>query len=140
MSIGGITLSSTARYMSGRPFTIYSSGIDVDQNGELVDPLPAGTYSGTALSAMQNVPSDGGRNGARGPDHFQLDLRAGWRRTLVDQRAVEVFLDMFNVANRANFTNPSGDARIPSTFLVLTNLHGGGGFPRQAELGIRSSF
>ncbi len=137
---GGVTLSSTARYMSGLPFTIYNSGIDADQNGELVDPLPAGSYSGTALNAMQNVKSDGGRNGARGPDYFQLDLRAGWRRALPDQRTIEVFLDVFNLTNRANFTNPSGDARIPSTFLVLTNLYGGGGFPRQAELGVRFAF
>ena len=33
--------------MSGAPFTIFDSSIDADQNGELVDPVPAGTYSGT---------------------------------------------------------------------------------------------
>jgi hypothetical protein len=32
------------------------------------------------------------------------------------------------------------DLRIPSTFLVLTNLYGGGGFPRQAQLGARFAF
>jgi len=36
--------------------------------------------------------------------------------------------------------NPAGDERVPSTFLVLTNLRGGGGFPRQAQLGIRYTF
>ena len=45
---GGATLSATMRYMSGAPFTIFNSNIDVDQNGELTDPSPAGTYSGTA--------------------------------------------------------------------------------------------
>ena len=55
----GITLSSTLRYMSGAPFTIYDSSIDVNQNGELDDPLPAGTYSGTALNAMTNVENKG---------------------------------------------------------------------------------
>ena len=36
--------------------------------------------------------------------------------------------------------NPSGDRRLPSTFLVLTNLRGGSGFPRQAQLGLRYAF
>ena len=44
------------------------------------------------------------------------------------------------MTNRANFDNPSGDERIASTFLVLTNLRGGGGFPRAAQLGFRYSF
>jgi hypothetical protein len=73
---GGATLSATARYMSGAPFTIYDSSIDADRNGELVDPVPAGTYSGPSSNrdAMQNVTYAGGRNGAVGPDYFQLDL------------------------------------------------------------------
>jgi hypothetical protein len=43
--------------MSGAPFTIYDSAIDADKNGELLDPLPAGVYSGVASNpdAMQNV-------------------------------------------------------------------------------------
>ncbi|MBI1874894.1 MAG: TonB-dependent receptor, partial [Acidobacteria bacterium] len=79
---GGLIVSTTTRYMSGQPFSIFDSSIDANQNGELTDPLPAGTYSGTALNAMQNVESKGGRNGARGPDYFQMDVRAGWRRHL----------------------------------------------------------
>ena len=51
-----------------------------------------------------------------------------------------MFLDIFNITNRANFNNPSGDERVTSTFLVLNNLRGGGGFPRQAKLGVRYSF
>ena len=45
--------------------------------------------------------------------------------------------------NRANFDNPvvaNRDLRLPSTFLVLTNLYGGSGFPRQAQLGMRFEF
>ena len=142
---GGATLSATARYMSGAPFTIYDSSIDADRNGELVDPVPAGTYSGPSSNrdAMQNVTYAGGRNGAVGPDYFQLDLRAGWRRRVRSNKALEVFLDIFNITNRANFDNPTtanADRRITSSFLVLTNLRGGGGFPRQAEIGFRFVF
>jgi hypothetical protein len=139
---GGLTLAATFRYMSGAPFTIFNSNIDVDQNGELTDPSPAGTYSGTQPGAalMTGVKNDGGRNGAIGPDYLQLDLRAGMRRRLHGDQAVEVFLDIFNLTNRANFDNPSGDERVTSTFLVLTNLRGGGGFPRQAQFGVRYTF
>ena len=139
---GGMTLAATMRYMSGAPFTIFNSNIDVNQNGELTDPSPAGTYSGTQPGAavLTGVKNDGGRNGAIGPDYFQLDLRAGWRRPVRGGHAVEAFFDIFNVTNRANFDNPSGDERVTSTFLVLTNLRGGGGFPRQAQLGIRYTF
>jgi hypothetical protein len=142
---GGITLSSTARYMSGAPFTIYDSSIDADRNGELIDPLPAGTYSGNPAvpDAMQNVEYKGGRNGAIGPDYFQLDVRAGWRRKVTASRALELFLDIYNITNRANFDNPvtaNQDRRLPATFLVITNLRGGGGFPRQAMMGARFVF
>jgi hypothetical protein len=137
-----MTLAATVRYMSGAPFTIFNSNIDVNQNGELTDPSPAGTYSGTQPGAavMTGVKNDGGRNGAIGPDYFQVDLRAGWRRHVRGSQFVEAFFDIFNVTNRANFDNPSGDERVTSTFLVLTNLRGGGGFPRQAQLGIRYTF
>lgn len=139
----GATLSTTIRYMTGQPFTIYNSAIDVNQNGELDDPVPAGTYGGTAANSLQKVKFDGKRNGARGPSYFQTDVRAGWRRQIRGDNAVEVFLDIFNITNRTNFENPvlaNRDMRTPSTFLVVTNLYGGGGFPRQAQLGVRYQF
>jgi len=138
----GVNVSSTLRYMSGAPFSIFNSAIDADQNGELNDPSPAGTYSGTAPDAkvMTNVQNKGGRNGAIGPDYFQIDMRAGWRRRIRGEQALELFLDIFNVTNRANFDNPAGDERLPATFLVLNTLRGGGGFPRQAKFGVRFQF
>jgi hypothetical protein len=139
----GANVSTTIRYMSGFPFTIYNSAVDVNRNGELDDPVPAGTYSGTALNAMTGVAFDGARNGARGPDYFQADVRAGWRVPTHKKQAMELFLDIFNITNRANFDPPitaNRDQRLPATFLVLTNLYGGGGFPRQAYFGVRYVF
>jgi len=92
---------------------------------------------------MQNVEYKGGRNGAIGPDYFQIDMRAGYRRKLTQQKAIEVYLDLYNITNRANFDNPltaNSDRPLTSNFLVLTNLRGGGGFPRQAQLGFRFVF
>jgi len=139
----GANLSTTIRYMSGAPFTIYNSAVDVNRNGELDDPVPSGTYSGTALNAMTDVAFDGKRNGARGPSYFQADVRAGWHHRIQGQRTLELFLDIFNITNTTNFDMPinaNRDMRTPATFLVLTNLFGGGGFPRQAQLGVRFAF
>ena len=139
----GANVSATMRYMSGAPFSIINTNSDTDQNGELTDPVAAGTYSGTAPDSMQNVVNIGGRNGAIGPDYFQTDVRAGWRAHLHNQQALEIFLDIFNITNRANFDNPvnaNTDQRNAATFLVLTNLRGGSGFPRQAQVGLRYTF
>lgn len=136
----GATVSSTLRWMSGAPFTIFDSSIDTDRNGELVDPLPAGTYSGTAVNAMKDVESKGGRNGAIGPDYFQVDVRAGWRARLGAERTLDLYLDIFNITDRVNWNNPSGDRRLAATFLQLRTLRGGSGFPRQANFGVRFAF
>ncbi|MCY4508629.1 MAG: hypothetical protein OXG35_16980, partial [Acidobacteria bacterium] len=55
-----------------------------------------------------------------------------WRYT----HTLDIFLDIFNVTNRGNFNNPTGDMRS-SNFLNLTSLWAGSGFPRQAQFGIR---
>ena len=91
------------------------------------------------MNALANVESIGGRNGAIGPDYFQIDVRAGWRGRLGGQRAIEFFLDIFNITDQTNWDNPSGDRRL-GTFLQLTNLRGGSGFPRQANFGARYTF
>jgi hypothetical protein len=140
---GGANVSTTIRYTSGGRFTIYNSAVDVNRNGDLEDPVPAGTYSGTGVDSLQNVEFDGKRNGARGPDYFQADVRVGWRRQVHGTKTIEGFFDIFNITNRANFENPinaNRDMRNGSTFLVLTNLYGGGGFPRQAQVGLRFAF
>ena len=137
----GVTLSGVLRMLSGTPFTIQDQNIDADQNGVLFDPLPAGTYSGTSADSMQNVENKGGRNGARGPGFAQLDLRGGYRARLgSSRRTLDIFVDVFNVTNHANFTNPSGDRRNTADFLRLSTLVATSGLPRQAQLGLRLGF
>jgi len=66
----GLTVSGLGRFMSGRPFTILDTNVDVDRNGILFDPLPAGTDSGVGNNAI-TVKNKGGRNGAyMGPTTF----------------------------------------------------------------------
>ncbi len=134
---GGLTVSGVFRALSGQPLTIQDTNADPDRNGILFDPLPAGTYSGVGANAI-TVESKGGRNGARGPGFAQLDMRIGYRLRVKATRTLDVFGEIFNVANRVNFDNPTGDRRS-GQFLVPTTLRGGG-FPRQFQLGARFGF
>jgi hypothetical protein len=133
----GLTVSGVTRWMSGAPFTIHDTNTDPDQNGELFDPLPAGTYSGTGLNAI-SVESAGGRGGARGPSYKQTDARFGYRIRVGGARTLDTFVEVFNLFNNTNFENPSGDRR-GTDFLRVTSLRGGG-FPRQLQLGLRFAF
>ncbi|MCC7243699.1 MAG: TonB-dependent receptor [Acidobacteria bacterium] len=133
----GVTLAATARMMSGSPFTVYDSTFDLDLNGVLTDPIPAGTYTGVGQNAI-TVENSGGRNGAYGPGLVQLDVRAGYRLRAGGVRTLDLFAEVFNVTNRANFNNPTGDMRS-GNFLVPTSLRSGG-FPRQLQLGVRLGF
>jgi hypothetical protein len=135
--IAGLTAGGVARIMSGQPFTIHNSNIDVNRNNIAVDPVAAGTYSGTGQNAI-TVENAGGRNGAYGPGSLQVDIRAGYRIRPRQGRTLDLFAEAFNLTNEPNFANPSGDQRLGS-FLVPTSL-AGGGFPRQFQLGVRLGF
>jgi len=134
---GGMTVSGVYRALSGQPISIHDTNVDVNRNGILFDPLPAGTYSGTGANGI-TVDNKGGRNGARGPGYAQLDMRIGYRLRVKNTRTLDVFGEIFNVTNRVNFSNPTGDRRS-GQFLVPTTLRGGG-FPRQFQLGARFGF
>jgi hypothetical protein len=135
---GGLTLAAVVRALSGVPFTVQDTEVDADRNGVLFDPLPAGTYSGTGPNAF-TVQNDGGRNGARGPGFFQADVRVGYR-VRFGARHLDVFGEVFNVTNRANFevAAANGDRRS-TNFLTYTALRGGA-VPRTGQLGMRFAF
>jgi hypothetical protein len=135
--VHGLTGSAVARFATGQPFTIHNSNVDANRNNIAVDPVPAGTYSGTGQNAI-TVENDGGRNGAYGPGLMQIDIRAGYRLRARQARTVDLFAEVFNVTNEPNFSNPTGDQRS-GTFLVPNSL-AGGGFPRQFQVGARFGF
>jgi len=134
---GGLTVSAVARALSGSPLTVQDQNIDPDQNGILFDPLPAGEYSGTGSDAY-SVTSEGGRNGAHGPGFFQIDLRFGYRLRVSGAKTLDLFGEIFNLADRANFDNPTGDRRS-TNFLVMTALRAGA-VPRTGQIGVRFAF
>ena len=133
---GGLTVAAVVRALSGRPVTIHDTTTDPDRNGILFDPLPAGTYSGTGPNAV-TVENDGGRNGARGPGFFQADVRLGYRFRFGERR-LEVFGEVFNLTDRANFAGVAPDRRS-TDFLTYTTLRAGA-VPRTGQLGMRFTF
>lgn len=133
----GVRVSAVSRYLSGLPFSITDSSSDPDRNGILFDPLPAGTYAGTGPDAI-TVDSKGGRNGARGPDYYELDMRFSYSLRLPGQRSIDAYVEVLNVTDRANFANPNGDQRI-ANFLVPTAIFGGSP-PRTMQVGVRMGF
>ncbi len=143
---GGLKLSGVFRTRSGTPISLINTTFDSDRNGSTANEyLAAGTYTGAAPDANSpnaipyEVDYKGGRAGARGPGYAQADLRAGYRIRIGGDRTLDLFLDVFNLANRANYANPSIDQRLPATFLRLLDVSDEGP-TRTAQLNFRLGF
>ncbi len=144
---GGITAAAILRYMTELPFTIYNSTIDINQNGSLWDPLPPGMYTGTGANpitveqtrgACELINAVGCQAAARSADYLQLDLRFGYRVRPRADETIDIYLDVINLTNRTNW-NPAQGNQNSGSFLNYTSLRGGG-FPRQANFGLRYGF
>ena len=133
----GLTVAWIARALSGSHFTLLDSTTDPDRNGTFAEPLPSGSYESTGRNPW-NVDFESQRNGATGPGLFQLDLRLGYRARVGAGRSLDMFVDVFNVTNRANFENPTGDRRS-TDFLNLTALRAGA-VPTTAQIGVRLQY
>ena len=134
----GLIVSAGLSYQSGTPFTLIDSTTDPDRNGQFQEPLAAGTYSGLATNTDAiTVENQAGFRGARGPDSFLLNLRAGYRFKLPAGRSLQAHLDIFNVTNRANYNTPSSDRRDTATFLILRSTVAP---TRTAQFNVKYSF
>ena len=135
---GGLNLSWVARWLSGRPFTLTNANVDPDLNGIQAEPLPAGNYAGVGNNAytVENYTAE--RNGAYGPGFFGLDMRFGYSFRVGGQRKLELSADLFNMTNRTNFANPTGN-QASAQFLLLT-AYSTSYSPRKAQIGVRLEF
>lgn len=143
---GGLKLSGVFRARSGTPLSLRNTTFDNDRNGSTANEyLAAGTYTGAGPNATSpnaiayTVDYKGGRGGGRGPGYAQIDLRAGYRLRIGGDRTLDLFLDVFNLANRANYANPATDQRLPATFLRLLTVSDAGP-TRTAQLNFRLGF
>ena len=122
-----ILINAGVRAQSAEP-----AGVDA----RFSEPLQDGTYTGTGRNPY-TAHANAERNGAYGPGLFQVDLRLGYRGH-PGGRTVDLFADVFNITNRANFDNPIGDRRS-TDFLRLTTLRPGA-VPTTVQLGVRYEF
>ena len=102
------------------------------------EPLPAADYAGTGNNAytVSNYTSE--RNGAYGPGFFGLDMRLGYGFRVQGRRRLELSADVFNLTNRTNFANPTGN-QASAQFLLLT-AYSTSYSPRKVQIGARLEF
>ncbi len=138
----GFLLSTVVRALSGTPFTILNGTIDADRNGILFDPLPAGTYTASRTfpngeTLNFNVENKGGRNGARLPGFFGVDLRLAYKYDFTERVNGGFTFEVFNLTNRTNYdeTLITGDASSRNFLIPL-----GAKPSRTLQLGFRLAF
>jgi hypothetical protein len=131
-----LSVSWVARALSGTPFTIINGNVDPDRNGTLAEPLASGDYSGTGADSY-SVNFESQRNGAYGPGFFKVDVRLGYQLRMGTRR-IDVFGEIFNLTDRVNFANPSGN-QASANFLRLSG-YSTSTTPRTGQLGVRFAF
>jgi len=145
----GLMVSTIIRALSGTPFTLQDTRVDADQNGINFDPIAAGPY--TAMRTFANGESltfdyenAGGRNGARLPGYFGVDLRLAYKYDFTERVRAGFTFEIFNLTNCTNYDSDVLPANF-SNFLAGTNtrdflVQTGAKPPRTLQLGFRVSF
>ena len=137
---GGLKVSAVFSARSGTTFSLRDTSVDHDRNGFTGNEyLPAGSYTMTTGDEEFTFEYAGGRNGGRGPSYRRLDTRAGYRFRFGGDKTLDLFLDVFNVLDTANFGNPATDRRLSSSFLRITDTSNES-TPRTAQLNVRFGF
>jgi hypothetical protein len=135
----GLNVSWVARALSGLPFSLTNSALDPDLNGIQAEPLVAGDYSGTGTDPYTVKGYKSQRNGGRGPDFFDLDMRLGYRFPLGHTGGrLEIAADVFNLTNHTNFAIPTGN-QTSAQYLLLT-AYNTSYSPRKLQIGARVQF
>jgi hypothetical protein len=130
------------------------NGYNISQRPDLVPGVsfepPAGqTIQGWINPAAFRVPARGvfgnaGRNIARGPGLMQIDAGLSKRFAIAERSALEFRGEVFNVLNRTQLANPSGDVTVPAQFGIIQSTVNttpiGTGTPRQLQFMLRVSF
>jgi outer membrane receptor protein involved in Fe transport len=78
-----------------------------------------------------------GRNTLIGPGFYQWDLGGYKNFKLTERFTFQFRAEIFNITNRANFSNPAADVSSPTTFGRITGLSGR---PLEAQFGAKVLF
>ena len=131
-----LSISSVISKISGAPIN-ETVGRDVNGDADNNDRPIKGIDDLTRpiLSALDGA----GRaviNGLEGPGSFLIDLSFRYQIPVkAGLESVDLFYDVFNVANRENLVPPTGN-RQSSVFMISTAAQ----FPRQMQFGVRVRF
>jgi hypothetical protein len=161
---GGWSLTGIGSARSGLPVNVTISrsastavtpyGYNENQRPDLVVgvPLvpPAGSTSQQWINpAAFTMPANGtfgnaGRDIARGPRLYQLDMGLGKQFSIGERASVQFRWEVFNVFNRPQYGQPSGDVTVPSQFAVIQSTINttpvGTGTPRQMQFLLKFAF
>ena len=160
--ISGWSMSWIATARSGRPVNVTASrpaadapnGYNLSQRPDLLPGVSLVPPEGPTVSQWINpaafrVPGPGtwgnaGRNIARGPGLVEIDAGLSKRFTIGERTAIQFRGEVFNVFNRSQLGNPSGDITVPTQFgtirSTLNTTPIGTGTPRQLQFMLRLSF
>lgn len=134
---GGVYVSVILTAASGTPFNILA-GSDLNGDGD-AGAFPSDRALRTPLDLTTSVP----RNAGRMPAQMTADLRTSRRLVLGGRRQVEVLAEVYNLFNRANFTevnNVFGSGSYPNNPLPTYGQFQRSGPPRQVQAGLRFEF
>jgi hypothetical protein len=134
----GINISTVTRVESGRPYNILAgTDINSDGNGGAIPPPDR------ALRVPGDPSSSIGRNAGTLPAQVTVDLRVARRWPLGGRTNIETLLEVFNLFNRANFTdvnNIFGMGAYPAAPSSTFGQFQQTASPRQAQLAVKFSF
>jgi hypothetical protein len=134
--LGGWETAGIARWMSGRPFTVFSgsntlsnvnqspancSGCTPDMGRLVMDPT-VGTefYFDASQRGRFSTPAPGqigdtGRNFFTGPSLFSIDMTVGKKVRITDSQNLELRVEMQNLTNTPSFGLPAAATVVTST-------------------------
>jgi hypothetical protein len=160
--LGDWSVSNIVTARTGRPVNVtikraasdVPGGYNLNQRPDLVPSvsfIPAGgqTASQWINPAAFRLPAPGtwgnaGRNLIRGPGLSQVDMSLSKRFSIGERAALDFRTEIFNLFNRAQYSDPLGDATVPSQFGIIQSTVNttpiGTGTPRQLQFMLRVSF
>jgi hypothetical protein len=161
MILGGWSLSGIATARSGFPVNVTLSrssttvpyGYNVNQRPDLVAGVsltpPGGSTPGLWINpAAFAVPApftfgDAGRSIARGPSLYQLDMGLAKSFSVTERARIQFRWEVFNVANRAQYGQPSGTLVAGQFGLITSTINTtpvGTGTPREMQFMLQATF
>jgi hypothetical protein len=131
-----LTIAATMSALSGLPIN-ETVGRDRNADTDSNNDRPVAGVDDLLMPIRSALDSQGRAviNGLEGPGTFDVALSFRYAVPLGGVRHLDLSWDIFNVTNRLNFQNPTGN-RASDLFMVPNTVS----FPRQMQLGVRFRF